>query len=168
MKIGAGRITIIFFWNEIFSCCFYFIPSWWCSTAGFFFFLFLNPPVLICTHRLLGDNAGSQFSGFLVYSHKNSHQQFNSLAAIPHTLRWSSRKTENWWWHPIHSNTVEETKSIGYLINVASSQKDLITIRMQIANRYLRSTCAWFKQFNIYFDTWLQEGISGYDIRITL
>lgn len=169
MKIGAGRITIIFFGNEIFSCCFYFLPSWWCSTAGFFFFLFLNPPVLICTHRPLGDNAGSQFSGFLIYSHKNSHQQFNSLAAFSthtHTSMVVTKKrklmmTSN----PLKYGWRNKEHRVSY--QRCQQPKRSITIRMQIANRYLRSTCAWFKQFNIYFDTWLQEGISGYDIRIT-
>lgn len=135
MKIGAGRITIIFLETRSFHAVFIFYRRDDVAPRGSSSFFFKNPPVLICTHRPLGDNAGSQFSGFLIYSHKNSHQQFNSLAAFSthtHTLRWSSRKKENWWWHPIHSNTVEETKSIGYLINVASSQKDLLQIECKL------------------------------------
>ncbi len=141
-----------YFGNEIFSCCLV-VPSWWCSTAEFFSFFSSARAHLHTAHSETTPEANFQVSiYYIIYSqwiqaNKNSHQQFNSSEAFSthtHTSMVVTKKKENWWWHPNHLNTVEEPKSIGYLVNVAS-QKDLLhsNANCKKISQGLRSKCAW-------------------------
>lgn len=122
-----------FFWNEIFSCCLFLYRRDDVAPRGSSFF-FSSARAHLHTPPTRRQRRKPIFRfPFIIYSHKklSSAVQFVGSFFHTHTLRWSSRKKENWWWHPIHSNTVEETKSIGYLINVAS-QKDLLQFKCKL------------------------------------